>query len=77
MGASNSERHAVERSTYKVSWDRFFPEIAESELPKFNNFFSNANLEANLGKRIYCDCEISVAPDGSRRRVERATLYAR
>jgi hypothetical protein len=89
MSASNNELHAVERSTYQVSWDleygyvfdragdRFFPEIAESETSEVRHLFSNANLEANLGKRIYCDCEISRALGGSRRRVERATLYAR
>jgi hypothetical protein len=87
--ASNTGLPAVERSTYKVSWDleygyvfdraddRFFPEIAESELSKFDYFFSDAHMATVVGKRIYCDCEISATPDGSKRRVERATLYAR
>lgn len=89
MPASETPQPTIERATYDVSWDleygyvfdragdRFFPEIAESELPKFEKFFSNANLASIVGKRSYCDCKIAVGADGFKRRVQQATLYAR
>lgn len=55
---------------------RIFPDIAETELPKFDQFFSNENMAGVAGKRIFCNCKIVTYRDGSKR-VVAADLYAR
>lgn len=78
------------RAIYYVSYDieygytfdlaesdsRIFPAIAETELPKFDQFFSNENMARVAGKRIFCNCKIVTYRDGSTR-VVAADLYAR